>query len=402
MKQIKEVEKELCKLKPGKQPSPFLPENYIGSEYGYYSFLNVRVPQLRERQKRGYSFSVDPIQRQWQVWDAVWQGSNVFEAALSAAHFVNKRPIKELYAHKHLLLVWVERVDNWALSDELSNIWAKLLEHSTREFLPQFKKWNHSTNPWKVRLSMVGLLYYSQMRKKYLPFNTIVNFVKPHIHNQHYYVQKAVGWTLRECWNVYPQKTYKYLTQIAAEIPAGGWTAATEKLSKEDKSKLKAIRTRNKKQRSPQVKAKKSPAKKVQLKTSKTGASPMAFLNSIQDEQLRKDSKKLLKVFKDATGMKPKMWGDSIVGFGQYTYKRANGQEADFMACGFSPRKSGPTLYIMPGYSNYQDLMKDLGPHKLGKSCLYLKSLDGVDLTVVSRLVKAGLKDLKKKYKTNY
>ena len=109
-----------------------------------------------------------------------------------------------------------------------------------------------------------------------------------------------------------------------------------------------------------------------------------------------------MKVFKEATGMKPKMWGESIIGFGEYTYFRSNGDEGQFMACGFSPRKSGPTLYIMPGYSDYKALLKKLGPHKLGKSCLYLKSLDDIDTKIVARLIKIGLKDLKKKYKTNY
>ncbi|MEO0335200.1 MAG: DUF1801 domain-containing protein, partial [Pseudomonadota bacterium] len=98
-------------------------------------------------------------------------------------------------------------------------------------------------------------------------------------------------------------------------------------------------------------------AKKIKLKTSKNTSSPSAFLNSIEDMQLRKDSKVLLKLFKEATGMKPKMWGSSIVGFGEYTYKRSNGQEGDFMACGFSPRKTGPTLYIMPGYSDYSKML---------------------------------------------
>ncbi|SME94931.1 DUF1801 domain-containing protein [Pseudobacteriovorax antillogorgiicola] len=143
-------------------------------------------------------------------------------------------------------------------------------------------------------------------------------------------------------------------------------------------------------------------AKKIKLKTSKTNASPNAFLNSISDERLRKDSKTLLKLFKDATDMKPKMWGHSIIGFGEYTYHRSNGDEGQFMACGFSPRKSGPTLYIMPGYTDYSSLLEKLGPHRLGKSCLYLKSLDGIDLKVVTKLIQVGLKDLKKKYETNF
>ena len=143
-------------------------------------------------------------------------------------------------------------------------------------------------------------------------------------------------------------------------------------------------------------------AKKVKLKTSKNDASPSAFLNGIEDKDLRRDCKTLMKVFKEATGMKPKMWGSSIIGFGEYTYHRSNGHEGQFMACGFSPRKSGPTLYIMPGYFDYNSLLEKLGPHKLGKSCLYLKSLEDIDLKVVTRLIKRGLKDLKKNHETNY
>lgn len=143
-------------------------------------------------------------------------------------------------------------------------------------------------------------------------------------------------------------------------------------------------------------------AKKVKIKTTKNSASVSKFLNSIEDDQLRKDSKALLKLFKETTKMKPKMWGPSIIGFGEYTYHRSNGDEGLFMATGFSPRKSGPTLYIMPGYKEYKPLLKDLGPHKLGKSCLYLKNLEDVNLKIISKLIKAGMKDLKKKHATNY
>lgn len=143
-------------------------------------------------------------------------------------------------------------------------------------------------------------------------------------------------------------------------------------------------------------------AKKVALKTKKHSGSVSAFIDSISDEQLKKDAKQLLKIFKQITGMKPKMWGPSIIGFGEYTYYRANGDEGLFMATGFSPRKSGPTIYIMPGYQNYTDLLKKLGKHKLGKSCLYLKRLSDVDTDVLAELIEAGLKDLKKTHQTNY
>ena len=140
--------------------------------------------------------------------------------------------------------------------------------------------------------------------------------------------------------------------------------------------------------------------KKIKIKTTKNNASPIGFLNSIENEQLKKDCKVLLKVFQETTGLKAKMWGTSIIGFGEYTYYRSNGDEGQFMATGFSPRKNGPVLYIMPGYQNYSKELKKLGPHKLGKSCLYLKNLEGVDLKIISKLIKMGLKDLKKKHQT--
>ena len=136
--------------------------------------------------------------------------------------------------------------------------------------------------------------------------------------------------------------------------------------------------------------------KKVVLKTRKNKSSVSAYLNGIEPAEARRQAKQLAKLFKTTTGARPKMWGSSIVGYGEYTYYRANGDEGQFMASGFSVRNSGPVLYIMPGYKNYKNLMAKLGPHKLGKSCLYLKNLDGIDMDVVAELIHRGIEDLKK------
>lgn len=144
-------------------------------------------------------------------------------------------------------------------------------------------------------------------------------------------------------------------------------------------------------------------AKKVAIKTKENKKSVSDFIKSIKDEGLRQDSQTLLKLFKKATGKQPKMWGPSIIGFGKYVYHRSNGDEGEFMATGFSPRKSGPTLYIMPGYSDYSHILKKIGvKYKLGKSCLYLKNLEGVNLKELEKLIKMGLKDLKKSHETSY
>ncbi|GGZ97110.1 hypothetical protein GCM10008090_01730 [Arenicella chitinivorans] len=134
--------------------------------------------------------------------------------------------------------------------------------------------------------------------------------------------------------------------------------------------------------------------KKISLKTAKNEASVADFIASLHPESVRQAAQTLDALFRGATGAKPKMWGGSIIGYGEYTYYRANGDEGQFMASGFAMRKSGPVLYIMPGYQNYADLMSKLGPHKLGKSCLYLKHLNDIDLDVVAILVKRGLADL--------
>jgi len=140
--------------------------------------------------------------------------------------------------------------------------------------------------------------------------------------------------------------------------------------------------------------------KKTELKTKKNTASISAFLNKIEDEVKRKDSKKLLEIFKEITKEKPVMWGTSIVGFGTYHYKYASGREGDWMRTGFSPRKQNLTVYIMPGYtlSEYKKLLKDLGPHSLGKSCLYIKRLEDVHIPTLKKIIKQGWKDMEKKY----
>ncbi|MEJ2757339.1 MAG: DUF1801 domain-containing protein [Anaerolineales bacterium] len=100
----------------------------------------------------------------------------------------------------------------------------------------------------------------------------------------------------------------------------------------------------------------------------------------------------------DGTGETPQMWGDSIIGFGSYHYTYASGREGDWMLTGFSPRKQNLTLYIMDGFEEYEDLLKDLGKFKTGKSCLYINKLADVDTNVLKKLVKASVTHMKKAY----
>ncbi len=131
----------------------------------------------------------------------------------------------------------------------------------------------------------------------------------------------------------------------------------------------------------------------AELKTKKTKASVTTFLNKITDEQRRKDCETVLKLMKQATGEEPKMWGSSIVGFGTYHYRYATGREGDWPIIGFSPRKTDLTLYIMPGFED-EPLMAKLGKYKTGKSCLYIKKLDDVEVPVLKKLIAASVEKM--------
>lgn len=134
----------------------------------------------------------------------------------------------------------------------------------------------------------------------------------------------------------------------------------------------------------------------VELKTRKTGASVDDFIDGIADDRRRQDCLALAELMREITGDEPAMWGPSMVGFGRYHYKYASGRENDWFEAGFSPRKQNLTLYIMSGFSGYDDLMARLGKHTTGKSCLYLKRLEDVDLAVLEELIRRSVAHVRK------
>jgi hypothetical protein len=132
----------------------------------------------------------------------------------------------------------------------------------------------------------------------------------------------------------------------------------------------------------------------AELKTKRNKGDVEAFLNCIQDEKKRQDSFTVLALMKKVAGKQPEMWGDSIIGFGSYHYKYASGRECDWFVTGFSPRKQNLTLYIMPGFDKYDQLLSKLGKHSTGKSCLYIKKIEDVDMDVLKELVKQSVEHM--------
>ncbi len=249
-KYLSEVERRLKRVSAKAQPARWRAEDYVGGETSQLVYLNLKIPNVRAEYRAGFSFSGLEPAVQWKVWNYIWRNSRVFEAMLCASYWVASRSIEEQFENRRFILKWLVRVDNWAHSDELSAHFARLLEHSPTELLPVFKKWNSSSQPWFKRQSVVGLMYYSRMRRKCPSKRVLLEFIDRHLDDPHYYVQKGVGWALRESWNVYPQSVFTYLKRNAHRIPPAGWTAATEKLSKLDKAHLTKLREQRRKFRS--------------------------------------------------------------------------------------------------------------------------------------------------------
>jgi len=136
----------------------------------------------------------------------------------------------------------------------------------------------------------------------------------------------------------------------------------------------------------------------AELKTKRNTGNVEAFLGSVANQKRRQESFTVLELMKKVTGKKPEMWGDSIVGFGSYHYKYASGRESDWFLVGFSPRAQNLTLYIMAGFDTYETLLGKLGKHTTGKSCLYIKNLEDVDMDVLKELVRRSAEHMEKAY----
>ena len=143
---------------------------------------------------------------------------------------------------------------------------------------------------------------------------------------------------------------------------------------------------------------------KYELKTKVNDADVVKFVGAVENETRRSDAEQLLDIYAEVTGLEPKMWGASIIGYGSYSYETKSGCAGDMCRAGFSPRKANLALYLMGGYSNPEtqqemDAMRaKLGKHKTGASCLYINKLADVDVDVLKRMIEFDLGWMDRKY----
>jgi len=204
----------------------------------YKSFLD---------QNKNFLQSLTPRQRV-KFWTSIWESSDSHEVLnLPIFYYSDSRHHEEALLVSRELLGWAGRLDNWAHSDGLSAIYARLLEAQGPSIDATLKKWNSHKNPWLRRQSLVSLYYYSAQRKKIFSVDEALKRIKNLMGDSHYYVQKGVGWAIREAYNVEPRKVLRFIETNIHMIPSGAYTAATEKLNARQKEKLRRQRKEHRK-----------------------------------------------------------------------------------------------------------------------------------------------------------
>jgi 3-methyladenine DNA glycosylase AlkD len=244
----REITDKLRAAKAGDKPAlyPDL-QKYIGTRY---DFVGLSVPRQRRVFKAGFSHNTLSLAEQLEIWDGLWRYSHLYEMLSQALLFTSHH----LESFDPVVLWettrgWVGKIDNWAHSDSLSAIYAWLLEKELETVSlrktpvwNQLKAWNRSSQPWERRQSVVSLLEYDKKRKKALPAADLLSIVEPLLDDEDYFVQKGVGWTLREIGNRYPGPCWQFLQKHVLAIRPAAFAAAIEKLDPAKKENLKKLR----------------------------------------------------------------------------------------------------------------------------------------------------------------
>jgi 3-methyladenine DNA glycosylase AlkD len=181
---------------------------------------------------------------QWQTWISLASSSHIYEVRSTAyIHLAQKKFSEQRMKYSKELFSLADSIDNWALSDTLSSMLAAELEREPRHF-KIFKTWNRSANPWLRRQSLVGLYYYARLRKDPLPTQKTLPLVEQLLEDSHFYVQRGVGWTLREIDRVDSQAQRKFVEKNLHKISPTAWFATSELYSPNLRKKLVQKRKR--------------------------------------------------------------------------------------------------------------------------------------------------------------
>lgn len=250
------IEKRLQQAAP-KKTGRFKAEDYIGGASGSgketsrLKFLNMTMPALRHQLTTlGTDKKDSHSEERFEDMQRLWFESDIFEAKSLAIYWLDRQRDEFLIRHHRQLLKWADHIDNWAHSDGLCSIYARMFDEAPERLMPTYRRWNSHRHSWLRRCSMVGVYYYSRQRRNHLGFAEACRLVSPHFEAPEYYVQKGVGWTIREMYNVYPAETVRYIKNNLHRLSPIAWVAASEKLPPAVKTPLLRQRKLNRQARS--------------------------------------------------------------------------------------------------------------------------------------------------------
>ncbi len=239
-KEVEDTLNRLC-LKHNQEKTEKL-KKYIGTDL---NVLGIITKDQLSICKKGFSFYSEHREESFYTYHEIYKTSSCFEVKNLAfiyleIHYKNI-PLK---TQLKLLPQWAKYVDNWAHSDTLSKYITRLVENKDTQqpILSIIKKWNASKNLWERRQSLIGLFYYSRTKKSHVEFGLAKQLLLPLLNDKEYFVQKAVGWTLRECYNVYPKLTYQFIESQLTHINPVAFTTSIEKMTEKEKTALKLKR----------------------------------------------------------------------------------------------------------------------------------------------------------------
>lgn len=180
----------------------------------------------------------------WNFWEQLWRHGRCFEEKTMAVSFWSERKNYELACRfREPLLAWASELTNWAHSDALSSVYVRFLETYGKPVDALLLEWNKSDNPWLRRQSVVSLLFYTRLRTKLPTAKRVLDAIEPLLGDEHYYVQKGVGWTLREVYQVDEARTMRFIEKHLHAIKPAAYSAAVEKVPVDQKKALRDKRT---------------------------------------------------------------------------------------------------------------------------------------------------------------
>jgi len=241
---LEEVTKAVlaCGKPYSKKDEAFLRDRYIKTKYKVYK---INREKLKIRKKKGFSFSQLSDLEQAKIWSSIFKNTDYLSVGeLAIAHF------KSFQGKKNHLLIqywpelkrWVSKIENWVHGDMLASLYCDMLSEDRDLVYPEIVKWSLSRSAWKNRMAILSLLLYYNPKRNLLPFDQIISIVEPHLKKNHYYLQKAIGWNLRELSRAYPREYWEFINSHLLDLSPVAFTTAVEKIQKEKKEQLKHMR----------------------------------------------------------------------------------------------------------------------------------------------------------------